>query len=286
MEIQYNEFLSNIAQTELLSRHIKKSTEKEYTSMIENHRLMSEICEQQSSSIHNMFFRSLTNGELVFYDQMILDFDRNAKDLINRRNKNYLWLLVDAFEYFENFLNLIYAHIGHKDPSAWPARETKGETTIALAAKPFEWFLQKSASNKKLSVKLDCIRQRFPTLVVAERSNYFGIDFRFTICLIEMLRHIIVHKNGVVTDFQKFVSNTFVRAGMALNLDSDQQKIQQINDFVVQDGNAHRISLLEIHQLGTPFYLSRISAIIGWILSYANHIYCTLIRPTYFQTTE
>jgi hypothetical protein len=287
MYTQYKEFLSNIAEVELLSRQVKNSTDREYASMVKNHQsLIENGLEQHSSSLHNMFFRSLANGKPVFYDHMTLDFDCRVKDLINRRNKNYLWLLADAFEYFENLVELMYAHIGYKEPTAWPTKETKGETPASLATKPFEWFLQKSESNKKLSAKLECIRKRFPTLAVAEKSNYFGIDFRFTMCLIEMLRHIIVHNSGQIIDFQKFVARTFEQAGIANNGNYDPQKLQLINNFVVPDGNFHRIVMLEVQQQGTPFHIDRLGAIINWLLAYADHIYRLLIQPTYFPSVE
>lgn len=287
MDTQYKEFLSNIAEVELLSRQVKNSTNREYESMVKNHQsLIENGLEQHSSSLHNMFFRSLTSGEPIFYDHMALDFDRRVKDLINRRNKHYLWLLAEAFEHFEDIVELMYAHIGHKEPSAWPSKETKGETSASIATKPFEWFLQKSESNNKLSAKLECIRQRFPALVAAEKSNYFGIDFRFTICLIQMLRHIIVHNSGRVIDFQKFVARTFEQAGMANNGNYDPQKLQLIYNFVVPDGSTHRIVMLEVQQQGTPFHTDRLGTIINWLLAYADHIYKILIRPTYFPSAQ
>lgn len=284
MDTQYKEFLSNIAEVELLSRQFRNSAYKEHESMVKTHQsLIQNGLEAHSSSLHNMFFRSLTNGEPVFYENMTLDFDRRIRDLINRRNKHYLWLLAEAFEYFEDLIELMYAHIGHKEPSAWPSKETKGETSDSLANKPFEWFHQKSKSNKRLSTKLACIRQRFPALVVVEKSNYFGIDFRFSICLIEMLRHVVVHNGGRVNDFQKFMERTFEQAGMANN---DPQKLQQIRNFVVHDGSMHRIVMLEIQQQGTPFYTDRLGAIINWLLAYADYIYKRLIRPTYFPLAQ
>lgn len=285
MDIQYKEFLSNIAEVELLSRQVKSSTDKELESMEKNHQFLIENGqEQHSSSLHSMFFRSLTNGETIFYDHMALNYERRVKDLINRRNKHYLWLLAEAFEYFEDLVELMYAHIGHKEPSAWPLKETKGETPASLATKPFEWFYEKSESNKRLSTKLKCIRKRFPALAVIEKSNYFGIDFRFTICLIEMLRHIVVHNGGRVIDFQKFVARTFEQAGMANNGKYDPLKLQQINNFVVHDGSIHHIILLEVQQHGTPFHINRLGAIINWLLAYADYMYMLLIRPTYFSS--
>lgn len=286
MDTQYKEFLLNIAEVELLSRQVKSSTDKEFESMAKNHQsLIENGLEQHSSSLHNMFFRSLTNGEAIFYDHMALNYERRVKDLINRRNKHYLWLLAEAFEYFEDLVELMYAHIGHKEPSAWPPKQTKGETPASLAAKPFEWFHEKSESNKRLSVKLECIRKRFPALVAIEKSNHFGIDFRFTICLIEMLRHIVVHNGGRVLDFQKFVARIFEQAGMANNGNYDPTKLQQINNFIVHDGNMHRIIMLEVQRQGTPFHIDRLGAIINWLLAYTDYIYRLLIRPTYFSST-
>lgn len=286
MDTEYKEFLSNIAEVELISRQVKSSTDKEFESMAKNHQsLIENGLERHSSSLHNMVFHSLTNGEPIFYDHMTLDYERRVKDLINRRNKHYLWLLAEAFEYFEDLVELMYAHIGHKEPSAWPKKETKGETSASLAAKPFEWFHEKSVSSTKLSTKLECIRKRFPALATTEKSNHFGIDFRFTICLIEMLRHIVVHNGGRVLDFQKFVARTFEQAGMANNGNYDPLKLQQINNFIAHDGSMHRITMLEVRQQGTPFHIDRLGIIINWLLAYADYIYMHLIRPTYFPST-
>jgi hypothetical protein len=284
MDAQYKEFLSNIAEVDLLSRQVKSTTERELELMFKSHQsLVEKGMERHSCAHHNMFYPSLVSGEAVFYDHMYLDFDRLVKNLFNHRNKHYLWLLAEAFEYFEDLVELIYAHIGHKEPNFWSLKETKGETPESLVTKPFDWYLQKSQSNKNLHAKLDCIRKRFPVLAATEKSNYFGIDLRFTICLIEMLRHIVVHNNGRIMDISKFVARTFERAGMANNGNYDSLKLQQINDFVSSDGKGYRIVMLEIHQSGTPFHFSRIGAILNWILAYADYIYGSLIRPTYFS---
>lgn len=287
MDIQFKEFLSNLSEVELMSRQVKSSTDKEYELMVKNHQsLIENGMEQHSSSLHNMFFRSLISGEPIFYDHMSLDFDRRIKDLINRRNKHYLWLLAEAFEYFEDLIELMYAHMGHKEPSAWPSKETKGETAASLATKPFDWYLQKAESNKKLHAKLECIRKRFPALAAAEKSNHFGIDLRFTICLIEMLRHIVVHNNGRIRDLTKFIQRTFEQAGMSNNGNHDPQKLQQIHNFIATDTRGHRVVMLEIPQSGTPFHVDRLGAIINWLLAYSDYIYHRLIRPTYFPSQQ
>jgi len=285
MQIQYEEFLSNIAEVELLSRQVKNSIKKEYELMVKNHQSFIERgLEQHSSSFHSMGFHSLTNGALIFYHHKAVDFDRRVQYLTDRYNKHNLWLVAEAFEYFEDLVELMYAHLGHKEPSAWPSKETKGETSTSLSEKPFEWFLQKSKSHKKLSAKLECIRRRFPSLAIIEKSNYFGIDFRFTICLIEMLRHIIVHNSGRISDFQKFLARLFKQAGMSNNGNYDPQKLQQINYFLKGEGSKHCIVMLEVQQPGTPFTINRLSMIINWLLAYADYIYTQLICPSYFPS--
>lgn len=287
MEKEYKEFLSKIAQIELLSRQVKKSTQKEYDSLVENHQsLIENGMERHSKSMHNMVFQSLANGSSVFYDHMDLDFDHRLKDVVSRRNKHYLWLLAEAFECFEDFLELMYAHIGHKEPSAWPSKEFKDETPASLAGKPFEWFLKKSESNKRLSAKLECIRNRFPALAYVEKSNSFKIDFRFTICLIEMLRHIVVHNGGKVIDFEKFVARIFHQAGIANNGNYDREKLQQINDFIIFKDGVHQVIMLEFYHRGTPFHSERLGYIINCLLAYADHMYKFLIRPTYFPSVQ
>jgi len=276
-----------MAEVELVSRHVKSSMDQEQDVMIRSHkRLIENKMDDLASSFHNMFFQSLSDGELIFYDQRKLGFDNRLKDLVDRRNKYYLWLLVEAFEYFEDFLELIYAHMGHKEPSTWPPKEKKGETSTSLGQKDFEWFLDKSESNKKNNVKLDCIRKRFPSLAVIEKSNHVGIDFRFAICLVEMLRHVVVHNSGRILNVEKFVERIFEKAGMSNNGNYDPQKIKLVNTFVEPYKGQHRIIMLEIYQQGTPFHLSRLSQIINWLLTYADYIYRILIRPTYFAVAN
>lgn len=285
MKTPYEEFLSHIAEVELLARQNKNVFKKEYVLMHENHQsLIEKGLEQHSYSFHSMCFRSLADGAPIFYDHKTVDFDRRVTDLTNRYNKHNLWLLAETFEYFEDFVELMYAHLGHKEPSAWPSKETKGETAASLAEKPFEWFLEKSKSHEKLSAKLNCIRQRFPSLAIIEKSNYFGIDFRFTICLIEMLRHIIVHNGGRIIDFQKFLARVFGQAGMSNNGNYDPKNLQQINYFVETDGSRHRIFMRDIQQRGTSFTVSRLGMIINWLLAYADYIYKQLISPSYFTS--
>ncbi|AZN36233.1 hypothetical protein [Iodobacter ciconiae] len=284
MDIQYQEFLSNIAKIELISRQIKKSTEIEYELMVKNHQsLAGNTKERYSNSHHNMFFRSLTSGEAILYDHMSLDFEQRVKDLIKRHNKHSLWLLAEAFEYFEDLVELMYAHIGHNEPSVWPQDKKKLETTESLAQKPLEWFIQKAKDGQlALHKKLECIRKLFPALVSIEKTNYFKIDLRFTICLIEMLRHIIVHNNGRINDITKFTAETFRRAGISNNGKYDSQKSQLIYNFVTSDEKGYHVTMLEIQVTDTPFHIDRLNNLLNYMLAYAHYIYHSLIRPTYF----
>ena len=175
MKTPYEEFLSHIAEVELLARQNKNVFKKEYVLMHENHQsLIEKGLEQHSSSFHSMCFRSLADGAPIFYDHKTVDFDRRVTDLTNRYNKHNLWLLAETFEYFEDFVELMYAHLGHKEPSAWPSKETKGETAASLAEKPFEWFLEKSSFHKPCALDHFCTIQFSILLCLIARDHCKG----------------------------------------------------------------------------------------------------------------
>jgi hypothetical protein len=274
MDSELKKFLSNFSEIELMSRQIKNSTSKEYEAIAKDHQLsIKNGVERQSFSHHNMFFHSLPIGKTIFYDHTSRDFNQRKKDLLNRKNRSYLWLFAEAFEHFEDLIEILYAHLGHTDSNAWPSKDKKGEAESSLATKPFEWYLQQSKLNKKLHTKLECIRKKYPILIKVEKSNNFGIDLKFTIAQIEIMRHVIVHNGGKIKNIGDFIQKIFTQSGMDNNGCHDPEKLQQIQNFITQDACGYRITMLDIQESDTPFHISRFDTIINWLLAYSEFIY-------------
>lgn len=261
MDIQFKKFQSEIAGVVLLSREVKVATSKELISMENNHQaLIKNGLEQHSASYQNMAFKSLTSGQLIFYDHMELDYDRRVKDLLNRHDKQYLWLVVDAYEYFKDFIGVLYDNIHKKDPTNFP----KGRSGLIG--------------------ELKNIRKIYPTLLDIERNNSLLIDLRFTICLLRELRNAIVHDGCKVKDYQKFLDNTFRCAEIENNEPADCEYLRMINYFILENEGVYHISMLRLQGSGKLRNVNYIENIINWLLSYTHYIYYQLLRPSYFSS--
>ncbi|MDD3938008.1 hypothetical protein [Rhodoferax sp.] len=282
MDDYYKSFLAQMSQIEVMARSIKGASAKEFDQLTTNHsNLIKNGLEKYSQSHHNMFFRALSTGEPMFYDYTSLSIDQLKDSLVKRKNKHYQWLLSEAFELFEDLVEYIYAFIGQREPKTWPAKELCGETESSLSTKPFDWWLQKSEKQAKLSVKLECLRKRFPNLSLIEQKNHYDINFRFAITLIEMLRHIAVHSGGRIKREDDFIRKVFEQAGMANNGKYAPEKLNLIRNFLNKDDHGVHVSLLEVEQHGTPFHIDRLGAVFDWLLAYSDYVYRVLVRPTY-----
>ncbi|WP_033694614.1 MULTISPECIES: hypothetical protein [unclassified Pseudomonas] len=114
--------------------------------------------------------------------------------------KTYQWLLADAYEAFEDFVETVYADCGVRGSNLWVRPEGwrhEGSKKLSDYLKP----RRKGSSTPY--VQLNAFRERsehFRTHEAKDDSKY-----RVVFVLIEKFRHLIVHEGGYCTNFESLM---------------------------------------------------------------------------------
>lgn len=269
--------LNNFARLEILSSTIKNGALREHERLIANQKILVEQGhENDLVSMHNMAYYQISTGAPVFYDFKKQNTQELSADLITYRNKQYQWVLVEAYECFEDFIKATYAYIGSKNPARLTTKERSGEPNESLAAKPFSWFLElvRSNQNSGLTERLKVIRKCSPMFAVLETRNHQDIDFRSYITLISLLRHIIVHNGGRIKDEVKFFKELNEKVQQNRSGTYDPSIENEAKFFLFKDSNGVKVNLLETAaEKGKPFYIDRLGELLGILLTYSACIY-------------
>lgn len=204
---------------------------------------------------HSMSYRNIDTGAPVFYDFTERGFDEVREDLISYRNKQYQWVLVEAFELFETFTSTAYAACKTWLPVENIPKDERG-----------------------LSAKLNALRQTCPRLVMRETRNARNMNYRSAIALIELFRHIIVHRGGWIQNEARFIGKlrSLVQKN---NSGAADQIIEKDSRFFLYPGShGIEVYLLERPDRGSDHvFTDRLDTLLGWLLSYSDCLKTELV---------
>ncbi|MFJ7007940.1 hypothetical protein [Pseudomonas putida] len=100
-------------------------------------------------SVHHMIYHDLRTGHAKSYGAKRFLLDDQIRSAHIHKNRHYQWVLAEAYEAFEDFLEHLYAGIGYVDFDFWPRTDYKNTHYSDLPTKDFEWFLNQVALKKK-----------------------------------------------------------------------------------------------------------------------------------------
>ena len=149
------------------------------------------------------------------------------------KNKQYQWLLSEAYEAFKYYLECMYECSGYLDPNFWNPKDFDGQDPSSAKRNGPEWFIERLKKKKNtLQSILNHFRSEFPALGKMEKNNKINVNLRLSICLIEKLRHIIVHKHGK-TDIRSQVIENILKASCLLkNTKLEPEARARISDYL------------------------------------------------------
>jgi len=229
IETIWNDFCSRIAEIELYGRSAKEVAQQaienlsnyetdevpKLEELIESNNLTTSINDFTTHS-HAMFFPDAITGEFVTYGLKNLDIADGYQHIKLQLNKQYQWLLADAYEAFEVYLDRIYAHYGMQNHSFWSSADYGDVARSEIPYDNFEWHEQQvEKKSKKPHSILNKFRRQFSDLEAIEKNNKLDINLKLAIILIEKSRHIIVHKGGEVFSKDMFISSVAEKSGIA-----------------------------------------------------------------------
>jgi hypothetical protein len=274
----FNSYSNKIAQIHLYQRAMQKIATNELKQLNKDAKAFEQYSDfgDLSASYDNMFFTGAKRGEPIFYGHFERSIEERKLAVVLHKNKQYQWLLAEAYEEFEDFLENAYALAGFKDNNFWPLRDYGNISLKELQKKPLTWFVSQAKKKKDIpSSIINKFRETYPEISKVEKENSLNVNLRLSITLIEYLRHIIVHKAGRVTDKNEFVKVVLQKLGLYNNGNADDKNIEYIKAFFGTDEYENTISLLEFRvnpEIPLDVHINVFDMLSGHLMAYAHLI--------------
>jgi hypothetical protein len=221
---------------------------------------------------HRMAFRDPIFSDWKFYGEFKITLSMAKSNVLKHENRQYQWLLAEAYEEFENFLEKIYASVGSKTRSLWPAEDYGNVPVDNLDSITFEKCLnlvRAKKRNKGIGFILTNIRRQIPHINRLERDNATEIDLKLSTAVIAQLRHHIVHTRGYVNDLNSFKRKALSEVGRTNNGKPDQSDINFINNFFRYKNDPSWICLVRIPVEDGIFHFDILNNACNLLLSHA-----------------
>lgn len=272
----WSDFSGRMAEIELMQRATKSSAQEEMKTLNQFYEQFFNNPELRdaSVSIHNMMFKNARSGRTTSYQHKEQSIEDRQLGVLLRKNRQYQWLLAEAYEEFEDFLHLLYAYCGYSDPNFWPLADYGKIKLADMASMSFQWHLNQSNGKKGAPRSiLQAFRQAFPLLPGAETKNHIQLNLAFAIVVIEKLRHIIVHNAGKTSGREAFIELVAKDAGVLNNGIVAEEHRDFIAQFFGEDQYANMVGLLEVRvrpELPFGVHVCRFGILSGILMSYAH----------------
>jgi len=223
-----------------------------------------------------MYFRAAKDGKHILFAHIKSSLKDMRKAVVLHKNKQYQWLLAEAYEDFKDFIENSYAFAGHIDKNLWPLNDFGRISLTELKEKDFEWFRKRARIKRDVPQSIiNRFRDIFPDISRLETENKLGINLRLAVALIESLRHIIVHKSGIVSDKQKFIEDVLKKSGLYNNGKYKDEHKVFIKSFFGARNYKNVVVLLEAGiKPEIPFYIhvNLFEVLSRYLMAYANII--------------
>lgn len=228
---QYKELLESLADLNQMKQIVNQAFQREFEALEQYNHLdeSNDIINREAFGFDNPFTGKLE--KYAFRNTTLEDMKRLT---YWHKNSQYCWLLMSAYEKFEDFLKPAYKELTGEDPS----------------------------DLKKMLARLS---DTFPSIKDAESKNDFNINLRIAVLLVEKMRHAITHNQGIILDLPQFIKKVINASGIGNNKEEHEEFISQ---FIFKN----KVCILERPVTGTS-RLSRTHDIyrilVGYLISYA-----------------
>jgi len=271
-------FESTITNICILKQAAKDQAKSELKA-IERHRQVIESnpdlgLEEIPLSASNLLYRSAWTGELISFDYHTRNMDQSQTAVYIHKNKQYQWLLAEAYESFDRFLTEAYASVGLIDAGLWPPQDFG---KISLPERDSLTWEQRVALLKEKRNRvghiLNQFRRRYPRFAKVEANNALQIDLRMNVTFCQKLRHHIIHDNGYIQDTEVLIAKV-IKESAVTNANKKNDAADYIQRFIGSHEGENIISLLEVpasyHQKITFAYFDICDELIKRFVSHAH----------------
>nr|WP_314622651.1 hypothetical protein [uncultured Noviherbaspirillum sp.] len=277
MDIQqiYDRFAKTLTEIEFYHRTAFQTAQRELDILHNPIKYRNEFLNTNLSdvSMHQMHFFHAETGDQCKFGDTVRTLDIRKIDVTLRLNKQYQWLLAEAYEALESLIKHVYAFCGHRDQNTWPLLDFGNILFSELHEKDFEWHYTRIKEKKSIFEILKQIRKIYPNFKSLETDNALNINLHYQIILIGQLRHVIVHQGGNLTDIDSFISKVFEPAGIPLKSEKFDELRISISHLFKKITNSSIVYIVEPNVFTAyPFYAleSHFSKLFSSIVAYGN----------------
>lgn len=273
----WSHFAGRMVEVESLVADIRQTTKRELEALVRRQKLAEDspdIDEDMPMSMHSMSFRELATGHHVFYGDKSFSTEEMIHHLHLRKNKQYQWLLVEAYEAFEKFLVQVYAYCGLHFQDCWPLKDYGNITLSELRDQSFQWHFEKARKKNDLPFSvLSVLRKKFPSISRIEKSNFRAEDLAFAVAFVAQLRHQIVHNRGWTESRDVLIGKVAKHVGRYNNGAVPAELSEFALNYFGDGEYENMIVLIEVPthpQIPLDTYVSRVGALLEILLGYAH----------------
>ncbi len=213
----YVKSISKIEYYRNFTKQISNSTYKQLQQLQEVHNGLSDT-KGIPVGWGNMLLRIPFDNSIVSIGDYVVTIEDKIESLYYYHNKQYQWLLVEAYEAFEQYLEKLYSYVGFIDNTFWVAKDFGTLSINEIQNQNMEWFINQTTKKKEKPYSiLKQIRKKIDTLSTYEKDNAINKNLPLMVSLISELRHVIVHKNGFVSNKIDFIEKVLSKVGLYNN---------------------------------------------------------------------
>ncbi|WP_095063707.1 hypothetical protein [Pseudomonas sp. Irchel s3f19] len=198
---EFQKFLEKITNADVYKRVTADIFHERETTLIRQHEQLPEwVDKEEHGPYYYVRYSSPSTSEEVTVKTKTYKLDDQIELNTLHKLKTYQWLLADAYEAFEDFIETVYADCGVRGSSLWVRPEDwkhDGSTKLSDYIKP----RQKGSSTPY--IQLNAFRKNSEHFRTHEAKD--GCNYRVVFVLIEKFRHMIVHEGGYCTNFESLM---------------------------------------------------------------------------------
>ncbi len=239
MREEFDRLASKLSQLNQHKSQVNKIYAEHHKAIQEFHDQLPEwALEFQYGMEHPFHFRSPSTGEDLTHNAPALSLADRLELNVLQKLKTYQWLLVEAYEAFEDFVERAYAYCGlvgigiWKRPVNW---NREGSNDIQ------HYHQLPTGKDRKPYAQLQAFRQTSKHFEHFESANPTWANYRVILVLIEKLRHYIVHNGGYYDNAGTFAGRV-PRELPGMDMKS---VMGFVNSFFIPHGQGKIVDLLE-----------------------------------------
>lgn len=209
-----NDFFYAIEQINLLktaTRFDSQSKRKNLASLYEELKLTNKSIDEPHYCWEQMISYKLKNGAHFRYGMRSQSFADAITQSWLHENRQYQWMLVEAYEIFEDLIIDLFVFSVLKDPQLWgdlksiyPKRKLPD---VPNKEQLNDQWIRNNVEKlpSKVTNFLDIFRKKNPSIQQIEEGNFYNINVKLAIVMLAQFRHKIVHARGRVIDPEIFI---------------------------------------------------------------------------------